>query len=222
MVIAPEILLLPMALGLLGFVEPCVIGGHMLFVETQKNRPAKNRAIAVMAFVLTRAIVTGVFGVLVAILGEVLVGVQSSVVLFFGVLYILIGVAFLFGYEKVVGKRITMAPRAWKLAQNPLFLGGAFGLNVPACAAPILVGLLGVAATSGSLVNAFAMMFVFGFFLSAPLLVLGFVPIFANRMDRLAGWFVRARYLIGVVFVFLGVWSLWFEVFSETANWAAP
>jgi cytochrome c-type biogenesis protein len=219
-VLALETLVLPVGLGLLGFIEPCVIGGHLVFIETQKSRSLQARRVAVVSFVLLRAIVTGLFGILVATLGAVLAEVQSGLAVVFGVIYLLIGVAFLLGRENSLKKKITMAPKAWQYAQNPVLLGAAFGLNIPACAAPVLLGLLGMAATGGAVLNAFVMMFLFGFFLSVPLAAMIFIPGFSNLLDRAARHFDKTQILIGLVFVALGLWSVWMAWIVGEGNWA--
>lgn len=216
-----ETIFLPIGLGLLGFIEPCVIGGHLLFVETQKDRSVAAQRVAVISFVLVRAAVTGFFGILVAELGAVLADVQTGLAVVFGGLYLVIGLGFLFGRENALKKKISMAPKAWKYAQNPLLLGAAFGLNIPACAAPILLGLLGVAATSGAVMNAFVMMFLFGFSLSVPLAVMIYIPAFSNLLDRAAKNFGKAQVAIGVVFVGLGLWSIWVATVIGGGGWAA-
>ena len=215
-----ETLVLPIGLGLLGFIEPCVIGGHLMFIETQKGRSPQARRVAVVSFVLIRAIVTGLFGILVATLGAVLADVQVGLTMVFGVIYLLIGAAFLLGRENVLKQKISMAPKAWQYAQNPVLLGAAFGLNIPACAAPILLGLLGMAATSGVVLNAFVMMFLFGFFLSVPLAAMIFIPGFSNLLDKAAKNFGKAQILIGLVFVGLGAWSIWIAKVIGGGGWA--
>ncbi len=215
-----SLVLLPAGLGLLGFVEPCTIGGHLLFLDTQKNRPRGEKINAVAVFLTVRAVVMGLFGAFIAFLGQKLIGVQTGMWLVFGSIYFIIGVAFLAGRAGLVKRRIDLAPAAWKRASNPLALGLAFGLNIPACAAPILFGLLGLAAATRTVFSGFLMMFVFGLFLSAPLVVVAVVPRLAEWLGRLADRTKNSHWIIGVVFVALGLWSIWFGLFVDPANWA--
>ena len=214
------LVLLPIGLGLLGFIEPCTIGAHLLFLETQKNRNTRQKTHAVLVFVMVRAIVAGLVGALISLLGGVLISLQTWLWLVFGVVYLVIGVAFLLGRAGIFKRRLALAPAAWKKAQNPVVLGLAFGLNIPACAAPILFALLGMAATSGTVASGFLMMFLFGLFLSAPLALFAFIPALAGKMDRLAVRLISARLLIGCVFVILGLWSIWFGLFVNPVNWS--
>ncbi len=55
-------LALAFGLGLLGFVEPCSVGAHGIFLASlrEKDRPARLRG--TLKFALTRSAVLGLFG----------------------------------------------------------------------------------------------------------------------------------------------------------------
>lgn len=213
------LLLLPIGLGLLGFIEPCTIGGHLLFLDSQKARTGPEKISAVLVFVAIRSLVAGLFGALIAFLGQKLIGVQTGIWLLFGTIYLIVGLAFIAGRAGLVKQRIELAPATWKRAQNPAVLGLAFGLNIPACAAPILFGLLGLAAATGTIFVGFFMMFLFGLFLSLPLVFFAFIPRLAGTLDRLAVKLRGMRWVLGGVFVLLGLWSIWFGLYVDPANW---
>ncbi len=213
------LILLPVGLGLLGFIEPCTIGGHLVFLDTQKARSKAEKIKSVGVFVAARAIVTGAFGAFIAFLGQKLIGVQTGMWLVFGSIYLLIGMAFIFGRAGLIKQRINLAPSAWKKAQNPFVLGLAFGLNIPACSAPILFGLLGLAATTGTIMTGFIMMFLFGLFLSLPLIIFAAVPKLGDWLARLALKLRKSTWIIGAIFILLGLWSIWFGLFVDPANW---
>lgn len=210
----------PIGLGLLGFIEPCTIGGHLLFLDTQKNRDRGQKIRAMAVFIAVRAIVAGLFGALIAFLGQKLISAQTGIWLVFGVIYLLVGLAFVMGKAGAVKQRIDLAPDAWKRASNPVVLGMAFGLNIPACAAPILFGLLGLAATVGTVLAGFIMMFLFGLFLSLPLALFAVLPKWAAWLDRFGQRLKNMRWVIGAVFILLGLWSIWFGLYVDPANWA--
>lgn len=215
-----EFILLPIGLGLLGFVEPCTVGGHLLFLETQANRTRREKLSAVLTFVATRSLVSGLFGAVIAFLGQAVISVQTSFWLIFGVIYLTIGMAFLIGRAGLIKQKINLAPTTWKRAQSPLILGVAFGLNIPACAAPIIFGLLGLAATTGTVTTGFVMMFLFGLFLSSPLALFAAVPKLASWLETLGRKMKQMRWLIGVVFALLGIWSIWFGLYVDPVNWS--
>lgn len=215
-----EFLLLPIGLGLLGFIEPCTIGGHLIFLETQNNRSIREKLNAVLTFIATRSLVTGLIGGLIAFLGQKVIAAQTGFWLIFGAIYLAIGIAFLIGRARFVKRGFSLSPTAWKRAQNPVTLGLAFGLNIPACAAPILFGLLGLAATTETMMTGFTMMFLFGLFLSSPLALFAAVPKLAMSLEALRERMKQMRWLIGVIFALLGLWSIWFGLYVDPANWA--
>ncbi len=214
------LILLPIGLGLLGFIEPCTIGGHLLFLDTQNERHPREKISAVISFILVRATVAGLFGAVIAYIGQKLIGVQTGLWLVFGIVYLIVGLVFVFGKAGLIKQKIDLSPVAWKQAKSPVILGLAFGLNIPACAAPILFGLLGLAATTGTLVSGFIMMGLFGLFLSLPLAIFAIVPSWATWLARLGAKLKSMRWLIGTIFIVLGVWSIYFGLYVDPANWA--
>ncbi|RMF34766.1 MAG: hypothetical protein D6754_14465 [Alphaproteobacteria bacterium] len=207
-------------LGLLGFLEPCTIGAHMLFLAAQHDRAMARRLQAGLVFLAARIAVMGGFGGLIAMFGQRLIGVQTGAWLVFGVIYSALGLAVLSGWDRPVRRRIGLAPERWKSASHPLVQGLAFGLNIPACAAPILFALIGTAAAVGSAATGFVMMAVFAAALSLPLVPLSAVPRLARPLDRLAGWLRPRRWLPGAILILLGLWSLWFGLFVDPADWS--
>ncbi len=214
------LVLLPVGLGLLGFVEPCSVGGHMLFLQTQEERSPPARAGAVAVFVVVRALTMGIFGAVIAWAGALLIGVQTWFWLAFGSIYLVVGLAFLLARAGLVKRPLRLAPEGWRRAKSPAVLGLAFGLNIPACAAPILFGLLGLSAGVGSTAAGFAMMALFGFALSFPLVPVALFPRLAEPLSHLASWLRNRRWVLGSVFVLLGVWSIWFGLYVDPADWA--
>jgi cytochrome c-type biogenesis protein len=212
--------LLPLGLGLLGFVEPCTIGGHLLFLESQRKRSRRRQLQSVGVFIVVRSVMAGLFGAVIAWVGARMIGAQTGIWLVLGMVYLLIGLAFLAGHAGVVKHRIDFGPAAWKRAQNPVLLGLANGLNIPACAAPILFGLLGMTAVADTAMTGFKMMFVFGLALSLPLLLIAVVPRFSQYLERLGDRLRRRRWVLGAIFVLLGLWSIWFGLFVDPVDWS--
>lgn len=214
------LIVLPVALGLLGFIEPCTVGSHLLFLGTQEGRSRYERINAAIIFVAVRAVVAGMIGGLIAFFGQHLIDAQTGFWLVFGLIYLAIGAAFIVGKAGTFKKQIDLSPAAWKRAQNPILLGLAFGLNIPACAAPILFGLLGLAATTGTVLAGFIMMALFGLALSLPLLVFAVVPKLVSWLQYIGQKLAEKRWVIGVIFVLLGVWSIWFGLYVDPVDWS--
>lgn len=214
------LVLLPIGLGLLGFVEPCTIGAHLIYLRSQGSLPRGRQVRSLTVFVLVRALVAGLFGAFVAFLGERLISIQTTLWLVFGFVYLTIAVALITGKPRFLAARVNLAPQGWKETQSPLLLGLAFGLNIPACAAPILFGLLGLAASVGAVASGFWMMFLFGLFLSLPLVLFLLLPGFTSFLESLHQRARSVRLPIAIVFAGLGLWSIWFGLYVDPAQWA--
>jgi len=214
-----SLFLLPLAMGVLGFVEPCTIGGHLLFLDTQMARAPREKRGAVTRFILARTLVTGLCGALFAWLGQELVDLQTLLAVFFGLMYLAIGGYFLLGWAGLFNRQYRLTDKTRYRAQNPALLGAAFGLNIPATAAPVLFMLLGLPLGLNSVLTGLITMAIFALALSAPLIVFTLFPPLSNRMEALADIFKRARWLIGALFAILGFWSLWFGLFVDPQFW---
>jgi len=215
-----SLVLLPLGLGLIGFVEPCAIGAHLIFLARQAERSRKARAAALVAFVVARTLVMGLFGALVGLLGQLLIGFQTGFWLVFGLLYCVIGATFLLSRPGWFKRGLALPSPAWKNARSAWLVGAAFGLNIPACAAPILFGLLGLTVSGGSAIAGFTTMAIFALGLSAPLVAMTLLPAFARFVERSAEWLRARRWLTGALFVVLGIWSVYFGLFVDPADWS--
>lgn len=213
-------LILAFGLGLLGFVEPCTIGAHMLFLQGQRTRSMDQRLRAVATFLLARLLVMGGFGGAIVLVGQRLIGVQTGAWLAFGIIYLAIGLAMVGQLDRFVRRRIRAAPERWRFASSAVLQGLAFGLSIPACAAPILFGLIAAATASGAAVGGFLAMAVFAVGLSLPLVPLSVAPRLAHGLDQLADWLRPRRWILGAAFAGLGLWSVWFGLFVDPQNWA--
>lgn len=214
------VLLLPIGLGLLGFVEPCTVGAHLIYLRSQDGLSISARMRSLAVFVLARAAVMGLFGALIAFAGETLIEAQTLLWLLFGLIYVVLGGGILAGRSRLLSLPIRLAPALWSQSKSPVLLGLAFGLNIPACAAPILFGLLGMAASIGSVATGFLVMALFGVFLSLPLGLFLYLPDLARRLRWLQERTPARRWLTGIAFLALGVWSIWFGMQVDPRDWA--
>jgi cytochrome c-type biogenesis protein len=214
-----QLLVLPAALGLVGFVEPCSIGSSLLFVKYLEDKPAAEKVRQTALFAVTRAAFIGALGVAAVAVGGAFVSFQKSAWVLLGVLYALIGGMLLAGYARRL--MLTIGPGIAKLAgtRGSAGMGLLFGLNIPACAAPLLAALLGAAAATGAsgatLSAGFISLGVFGFALSAPLVAAVFFARARRALDVLAHWAGSFPKWSGVVLILLGAWSVYFGLFVE-------
>lgn len=203
---------LPLGLGLLGFVEPCAIGATLLFVKAMEGQSAARKLVQVSLFTLVRALVIGVLGALAAVVGERFFGLQRAVWVALGALYLALGVAFLLG--KASRLMMSFGPSLARLGGigGSAVLGVAFGLNVPACATPLLLALLGTAAAQSAadrgIATGFYSLALFGLALSLPLVAAVLIPSARKGLDWAAGLSRRIPQWTGLILVALGAWSI--------------
>lgn len=218
-----NLVLLPIGLGLLGFVEPCSIGSSFIFVKYLEGKGPRAKLAQVTAFALTRGVFIGALGASAALVGTVFLGFQKAAWVILGTIYVAIGALYVFGKAGFLMR--TLGPSLSRLSggRGAVSLGALFGLNIPACAAPLIFALFGTAAAGGAagqpVAAGFVSLALFGLALSLPLvLAAAFAP--ARRaLDWLASLSHRIPFWTGVVLIVLGAWSIGFALFVNLENW---
>lgn len=210
-------LLLPIGLGLFGFIEPCAIGATLLFIKTMEGSPTKTKVAQVIAFTLSRAAFTGLLGASAVVIGSLFLGLQKAIWLAVGLLYAAIGVLYLAGRIAPLMRSIGPRLAALSSPRGSIALGSALGLVIPACAAPLLLALLAIAAAGGAsgsnIFQGFASLALFGFALSLPLVVAVLFAPARRALDWLAAQSRRVPVWTGILFIALGAFSVWFGLF---------
>lgn len=214
---------LPLGLGLFGFVEPCSIGTTLLFVKTLEGRPGSAKLSQVGVFMGVRAFFMGALGVAAAALGGVFLGFQKAAWIGFGALYAILGILYLTGRSGSIARSLGPGLTRLSSVNGAAALGTLFALNIPACAGPLLLALLGMAAAGGSatdptLARGFASLALFGLALSLPILLATLFPRAQLVLDRLAALSRRAPLWTGAVLLALGAWSIWFGLFVSVTK----
>lgn len=209
--------LLPIGLGLVGFIEPCSIGSTLVFIKVMEGKSAALKLWQVSVFTLTRALFIGMLGAIAVLVGSAFIGFQKAMWTGLGALYVVLGLLFFTGRTAYVMTSLGPSLARAGEVRGSAVLGVLFGLNIPACAAPLLFALLGAAAAGGvsgtTLANGFSSLALFGFALSLPLAVAVLIPAARRALDWLAGLSRRVPRWTGVVLIGLGLWSVWFGLF---------
>jgi len=211
--------LLPIGLGLVGFVEPCSVGSTLVFIKVMEGRSPAVKLWQVGVFTVTRALFIGALGAIAVLVGSAFIGFQKAMWTGLGGLYVALGLLFAAGRADFV--MTSLGPKLARIGEvrGSAALGLLFGLNIPACSAPLLFALLGAAAAGGvsgaTLANGFLSLALFGFALSLPLAVAVLFPAARRALDWLAGLSRRVPFWTGIVLIALGIWSIWFGLFVE-------
>lgn len=218
-----RLLILPLGLGLLGFVEPCSMGSNLLFTKYIEGQNRLAKLVQVCVFALTRALFIGLLGLSAVLLGTAFLGLQKTIWTALGIVYMIVGAAYLLGKAGFLMRAIGPGLSRVQGRHGSAGLGVLFGLNIPACAAPLIFLLLGTATASGSiggtLAGGFTSLAVFGLALSLPLVFAVLYEPARRALDRIAALSVRLPKWTGGVFVLLGLWSIYFGLFVDLADW---
>lgn len=212
-----NLIVLPAALGLFGFIEPCSIGSSLIFIKYIERKEAARKMTETMLFAATRAAFIGVLGVLAVLLGAAFLGLQKGAWILLGVVYLIVGTLYATGRARLLMQSIGPRLSGLSGARGSIGLGVMFGLNIPACAAPLLLVLLGAAAAGGAtgttFLGGFVSLAVFGLALSLPLVLAVLFAPARRALDWLAGLSGRMPFWTGVVLMALGLWSIGLGLF---------
>lgn len=200
-----DLVLLPVGLGLLGFLEPCSIGSTLVFAKTLESGDPISKLVQLGVFSATRAVFIGLLGMLAVVLGAAFLGFQRGAWRVLGALYVLLGILYLTGRAK--GLLVLLGPGLARISKTrgSVALGVLFGLNIPACAAPLIFARLAATAASGAtgatLVMSFVDLALFGFALSLPLLLAVLLEPARRVLDRLVALSERTPFWTGLLFM---------------------
>lgn len=207
--------LIPVGLGLFGFIEPCTIGSTLLFLRYLEGKGSAEVAAQTATFMVSRGVVMGLFGLIAALIGSRFLGLQKVLLISFGLLYIALGV--LYAARKGALLPVPIGLRLSKLSgmSGSAGLGLLFALNIPACAAPLLLVLIANSVAAGadpasSIAQGFLSLMFFGLSLSLPLLVVAIFPFTRKALRKLTGLTARFPLYTGIVLVAVGIWSVIF------------
>lgn len=206
------LLVLPLGLGLLGFVEPCSVGSSLLFVKFLEGKGAAGKLRATIIFTATRGLFIGALGAAAALAGTTFLDLQRGFWILLGGAYLLLGLFYLVGRQRVLMRMLGPGLERARETRSAAALGVLFGLNIPACAAPLLGAIFAASLGVGGAARGFLVMGIFGLALSLPLVAAVYWPRGRAWLDRLAALSGRVPFWTGVVFVALGAWSIYFGV----------
>jgi len=212
-----DLVALPVAFGLFGFIEPCSIGSTLIVIKAMEGRPPAVKLLQMSLFAGFRAGFIGLLGAGAVVVGAAFFGFQKAAWIALGALYAALGVLYLSGRIGWLMRSFGPSLARISSARGSAALGVVFGLNIPACAAPLLLALLGASAAGGArggpAVQGFLALALFGLALSAPLLAAVLFAPARRALDWLAALSRRLPLWTGLLLLALGAWSIWFGVF---------
>jgi len=231
-----------MAAGLVSFLSPCVlplVPGYLSFVTgmsaaeigeastTPQPHPYRHILMGTFAFVLGFSLVFVSYGALFGGLGGLLRDYQEVLTRVFGVVTIVLGLAFM-----GVFARVPLFNREWRmhrvglagLAGAPV-LGAMFGLGWTPCIGPTLAAVLGLAASTSntSAARGAFLSFCYCLGLGLPFLVTGLAFQKAMTLFGVVKRHYRLVMVLGgsmlVLIGVLEVTGLWGQFVDTLQNW---
>ncbi|MBI4264679.1 MAG: hypothetical protein HY657_09905 [Acidobacteria bacterium] len=199
---------LPLGLGLLGFIEPCTVGSSLLFVKYLEGKEAAVTIVETAVFAVTRALFIGSLGAIAALFGAALIGVQQWFWILLGSAYVVLGGIYIAGRHWRLMHAVGPSVARTRTTGRAAVLGLVFGLNIPACAAPLLAAIFAASVGTATIVQGFWMMAIFGIALSLPLIAAVSWTRARAALDRMAQLSDRAPLWTGIVLIVLGAWSV--------------
>lgn len=214
-----EVALLSIGLGLLGFVEPCSMGSNLILVKHLEQRPYRSTLLQIGVYTVVRALFMGVLGAAAALIGAYFFDLQRALWIGLGTVYLAFGLLYICGRQGWLIAHLSPLLSRASGTRGSAALGLLFGLNVPVCAVPLIVVLLGLNASQAAAGNApvqgFVSLLLFGLALSLPLVLAVLWSPARRGLDWLAGLSVRLPRWTGAVLAALGLWSIGFGLLAH-------
>jgi cytochrome c-type biogenesis protein len=197
-----QITLIPIAFGLLGFVEPCSIGANIIFLSYLQARNA-GKILEAIKFTITRALFLGLIGLLVGVVGQPMRAGTYSYSLLLGIGYVFLGILGLWwSYRRTGLASLDLGKYIPREGAFPL--GVIFGLTAPACSLPLFLALLGLGVIEGAWVG-FISLFLFGIALSAPLVLIAGSEKAEKILRSLGRKAAKVPYVAALVLISVGI-----------------
>jgi len=201
------LMLVPLAFGLFGFIEPCSLGINAIFLNHINAFSRRKRILETLIFTFVRGSILALVGLSAAFIGRKFITVQSSLFLILGIVYVSLGLVIIFkkyipflnfsiDFFKYFGNKKTIS------------LGIIFGVIIPACSIPFIIALIGQAALTQSLLEGFITLFVFGIALSLPLLVISMFDASNNIIQWLAKKAKNIPLITGIILILFGILTI--------------
>jgi cytochrome c-type biogenesis protein len=204
-----DLIVLPIAFGLIGFVEPCSVAANLTFLSyVEKGPPGRKPAVEAIKFALSRSLFLGLVGAAVGLVGSRVLVLQSAYSIGIGLLFILLGVVDLAAHR--VGWQLPALDISRWLRYRPgksWAMGILFGLTAPACSTPLLLALLGKGAAHGAGFG-FASLSLFGLALSAPLVAIAQSTTAREYLKRIGRWVAARKYLVSIMLILIGSYTV--------------
>lgn len=200
-----NLVVLPVALGLVGSITPCALGINAVFLGYVMGKDRWTRLWQGALMALSRALSLMLLGLLFAIIGEQVKSFLFGYQRLIAFSLIALGALLILSYHRAVSlPSLSLGSHRFKDSPGgALALGAVFGLDIPACTSPMVLALLAQTVFVGDLAFGAITLFLFGLAMSLPVLVLalfeGANRTFTGFAQRWKGTFYHGAGLLLIV-----------------------
>jgi cytochrome c-type biogenesis protein len=169
-----NLIVLPLALGLVGSTTPCALGINAVFLGYMMGKERWTRLWQGSLMALARAFFLMLLGLLFAFIGEQVKSFMFGYNRLIAFALIALGALLVLSYHRPLSlPGLNLGSGRFKDGPGgALALGAAFGLDIPACTSPMVLALLAQTVFVGDLAFGAITLFLFGVAMSLPVLVL--------------------------------------------------
>lgn len=199
-----DLVIIPIAFGLIGFVEPCVVGMNAIFLSYLRGRDRMERVVETSKFAIVKGLFLAFLGLLGALIGKGVFSFQDSYSRILGAFFVLMGAIYIISKFRPLPVP-NMTPLRRERAPS---IGVYFGFSLPACAVPLFLALFLRSIFVGDAAFGFFSLFLFGLALSLPLSAMSLSQEADELMKGVGRMVHVAPYLGGVALILVGAYMI--------------
>ena len=213
-------------LGIIGAFTPCALGINAVLLTYLASKARAARLIQAGLITGMRALFLTALGLLFGLFGQSVASFVRGYQPVIALAIVGVGVAFaVSAFVSIPMPRVRLVgPRAG--TGSALALGAVFGLDIPACTSPLVIGLLAQTVLVGDWASGALSLFLFGIGMSLPLVAVSlFEGVNRRLVETSRRWRTPAYVLAGGLFVLLGAAEFSPRVmafFDGILGWLAP
>lgn len=216
----------PVGLGVVGAFTPCALGINAVFLAYLAGKGRAARLVQAGLITGIRAVFLMILGLLFGLFGQSVAAFVRGYQPVIALAIVAVGVAFVASaFVDIPMPRFRLA-RAKGGTGGAVALGAVFGLDIPACTSPLVIGLLAQTVLVGNWVSGAVSLFLFGIGMSLPLLAVSlFDGVNRGLVEWARRWRTPAYVLAGGLFILLGASEFSPRVmalFAGILGWVAP
>lgn len=216
----------PIGLGIVGAFTPCALGINAVFLTYLAGKGWAARLAQAGLITGMRAVFLTALGLLFGLFGQSVASFVRGYQQVIALAIVAIGVVFVASAFVDIPMPRFRFVRLKSGTGGALALGAVFGLDIPACTSPLVIGLLAQTVLAGNWASGAISLFLFGIGMSLPLVAVSlFDGVNRGLVTFARRWRTPSYVLAGGLFILLGAAEFSPRVmalFAGILDWVAP